>query len=60
VCAVDEAVEHRIGNGGITEHLVMPQHLTDESLRCGWLIRIILFMASAFRSAVDALDGDRG
>ena len=45
---------------GITKHLVMPQCLTGESLKCGWLIRTILFMASAFRSAVAARDGDRG
>ena len=35
VCAVDKAVEHGIGNGGITEHFWMPQRLTDESLRYG-------------------------
>ena len=38
----------------------MPQRLTGESLRCGWLIRTIPYMASAFRSATDARDGDRG
>ena len=35
VCVVDEAVEHGVGNGGITEHFWMPQPLTDESLRYG-------------------------
>ncbi len=57
--AVDEAVEHGIGDGGITEHWGMPHRLTGESLKCGWLIRTILFMASAFRSAVDARDAGR-
>jgi hypothetical protein len=60
VSAVDQSIEHGIGDGGITEHLWMPQRLTGESLRCGWLIRTILFMASVFRSAVAVRDGDRG
>jgi hypothetical protein len=60
VSTVDEAVEHGIGDGGITKHLVIPPCLTGESLKCGWLIRTILFMAGAFRSAVAARDGDRG
>ena len=57
---VDEAVDGGDGHCRITEHLGMPQRLTGESLRCGWLIHTIPFMASAFRSAVDARDGDRG
>ena len=60
VCAVDEAVEHRVGNGGIAEHLWMPQRLTGESLGCGWLIPTTPYLASAFRSATDARDEDRG
>ena len=58
--AVDEAVEHGVGDSGIAEHFGMPQRLTGESLRCGWLIRTTPYMASAFRSATDARDGDRG
>ena len=57
---MSEAVEKRGCHLWITKHLVMPQCLTGESLKCGWLIRTILFMASAFRSAVAARDGDRG
>jgi hypothetical protein len=60
VRVMDEAVEPRVSNGGIAEHLWMPHRLTGESLRCGWLIRTILFMGSAFRSAVDARDAGRG
>ena len=60
VCVMHEAVEHRVGNGGVAEPLGMPQRLTGESLKCGWLIRTILFMASAFRSAVDARDAGHG
>ena len=59
VCAVDEAVEHRVGNGGIAEHLEMPQSLTGESLGSWSLTRIIRCMAIAFRSVTDALDEDR-
>ncbi len=57
---VHQTIEDGVGQRGITKHLVMPQCLTGESLKCGWLIRTILFMASAFRSAVAARDGDRG
>jgi len=60
VAVVGKAVEEGCGHLGVTKHLVMPQCLTGESLKCGWLIRTILFMASAFRSAVAARDGDRG
>jgi hypothetical protein len=44
----------------LAEHLRIPQRLTGESLRCGWLIRTTPYMASAFRSATDARDGDLG
>ena len=57
---VDDTIQDRVGESWVTKHLVMPQCLTGESLKCGWLIRTILFMASAFRSAVAARDGDRG
>jgi hypothetical protein len=57
---VKQPVKQGRGDDRITKHLVMPQCLTGESLKCGWLIRTILFMASAFRSAVAARDGDRG
>jgi hypothetical protein len=58
--SVNDAIKDRVSQGWITKHLVMPQCLTGESLKCGWLIRTILFMASAFRSAVAARDGERG
>ena len=58
--AVDQTIEHGIGDGGIAEHLWIPHHLTGESLKRGWLIRTILFMASAFRSAAVAQDAVRG
>ena len=35
VCVVDEAVEHRVADCVVAEHLWMPQRLTDESLRYG-------------------------
>jgi hypothetical protein len=57
---VDEAVNCGKRHCGIAKHLGMPHRLTDESLRYGWLIRTIPFMASAFRSAIDARDVDRG
>jgi hypothetical protein len=60
VSTMDQPVQHGISNGGIAEHLWMPQRLTDESLRCGWLIRTTPYLASAFPSATDARDGDRG
>jgi hypothetical protein len=60
IAVMSETVEQCSGHLWITKHLVMPQCLTGESLKCGWLIRTILFMASAFRSAVAARDGDRG
>jgi len=60
VRAVNDAVQDRVADCVVADHLGMPQRLTGESLRCGWLIRTIPFMASAFRSAVDARAGDRG
>jgi hypothetical protein len=57
---VSKAIKQRCGHLGIAEHLGMPQRLTGESLRCGWLIRTTPYMASAFRSATDARDGDLG
>jgi hypothetical protein len=60
VCAVNDAVEDRVADCVIAEHLRIPQRLTGESLRCGWLIRTTPYMASAFRSATDARDGDLG
>jgi hypothetical protein len=55
-----EAVQQGCGHFGIAEHLWMPQRLTGESLRFGWLTRTIPYMASAFRSATDARGGDCG
>jgi hypothetical protein len=60
VAVVQQPVEDRSRNHRVAEDLWMPHRLTDESLRCGWLIRTILFMGSAFRSAVDARDAGRG
>ena len=60
VAMVGQAVEHGCCHLGVAEHLWMPHRLTGELLRCGWLIRTILFMGSAFRSAVDARDAGRG
>jgi hypothetical protein len=60
VSAMDQTIEYGVGDGGIAEHLRIPQRLTGESLRCGWLIRTTPYMASAFRSATDARDGDLG
>jgi hypothetical protein len=57
VSTMDQPVQHGISNGGIAEHLWMPQRLTGESLRSGSSIRIIPCMASAFRSATDGLGG---
>jgi hypothetical protein len=57
---VKQPVEQRGCDYRITEHLRIPQRLTGESLRCGWLIRTTPYMASAFRSATGARDGDLG
>ena len=35
VSTVDQPIEHGIGDGGIAEHLGMPQRLTGKSLRYG-------------------------
>ena len=51
--AVHNAVEDGIADRRIPEHVGMPQRLTAESLRSGWLIRIIHFMANVIRSAHD-------
>jgi hypothetical protein len=57
--AVYDAVEDGIANRRIAEPMEMPQPLIGESLRSGWLTRIIPCMANAFRSAIDGLDGER-
>ena len=57
---VHDAIEDGIADRRITEHLWMPQRLTDESLGCGWLIPTTPYLASAFWSATDARDEDRG
>ena len=57
---VEQAVEDRCRDHGIAEHLGMPPRLTDESLRCGWLIPTTPYLACAFQSATDARGGDRG
>jgi hypothetical protein len=59
VSAVDQSIKHGICDGGITEHLEMPQRLTGESLGSGSLIRIIPCMASAIRSVIDTQGEDR-
>ena len=60
VAVVRQAIEHGSRHLGVTEYWGMLHRLTGESLKCGWLIRTILFMASAFRSAVDARDAGHG
>ena len=60
VGVVNDAIEDCVGESRVAEHLRIPQRLTGESLRCGWLIRTTPYMASAFRSATDARDGDLG
>ena len=50
---VQQPVEQGGGDDRIPEHVGMPQRLTAESLRSGWLIRIIHFMANVIRSAHD-------
>jgi hypothetical protein len=58
VGAVHQPVQYSVGDGGITDHRMMPQKLTGESLRSGSLIRIILCMAGASGSAI--VDQDAG
>jgi hypothetical protein len=55
---MNEAVDRRNHHGVIAEQWEMPSRLTGESLRSGSLTRIIPFMATASRSAIDALDAD--
>jgi hypothetical protein len=50
---VNDAVEDGVAEGGIAEHAGMPQRLTAESLRSGWLIRIIRYTADVIGSAND-------
>ena len=50
VCPVDDAVQDRIPDRWIAEYGEMPQRLIGESLRSGWLTRIIRSMAAPFRS----------
>jgi hypothetical protein len=52
--AVNDAIQDRVSQGWIADHLMMPQMLTGESLRSGWLIRITRFMAVAFPSVIVA------
>jgi len=35
MCTVNDTIEDRVAEGGIAEHLGMPQRLTGESLRYG-------------------------
>jgi len=60
VGVVDDAIEDCVGQSWVAEHLGMPTRLTDESLRCGWLIPTTPYLACAFQSATDARGGDRG
>ncbi len=57
---VNDAVEDGVAESRLAEHLWMPQRLTDESLRYGWSIHTTRYTVSAFQSATDARDGDRG
>jgi hypothetical protein len=56
---VQQPVEQRGGDDGVAEAVEMPRRLTGESLKSGWLTRIIPSMATPILSATDALDGDR-
>jgi hypothetical protein len=56
---VDKAIDRGERHGGIAEAVEMPRRLTGESLKSGWLTRIIPSMATPILSATDALDGDR-
>ncbi len=57
---MNEAVDRGEGHGGIADHVEMPQRSTGESLRSGSPTRIILCMASVFRSAIDCQGAGRG
>jgi hypothetical protein len=56
---MQQSIEQGRGHDRIAEPMEMPQPLIGESLRSGWLTRIIPCMANAFRSAIDGLDGER-
>ena len=56
---VEQPVQQGGRDHGIAEAVEMPRRLTGESLKSGWLTRIIPSMATAFLSATDGLDGDR-
>jgi hypothetical protein len=56
---VQQPVEQGGGDDRIAEAVEMPRRLTGESLKSGWLTRIIPSMATPILSATDALDGDR-
>jgi hypothetical protein len=49
---MSETIEQGRRHLRITEHHLMPWTLSGESLRSGWLIRIILFLATAYRSLI--------
>jgi len=55
-------VQQPVQDGGrhdrVTEDVEMPQRLIGESLRSGWLTRIIPSMAAPFRSVIEAQGGD--
>ena len=51
--AVDDAVQDGVADGRVAEHVGMPQRLTAESLRSGWLTHIIRCMADVIWSAND-------
>jgi hypothetical protein len=56
--AMDDAVQDRVSDCRIAEHMEMPQRLIGESLGSGWLTRIIPSMAAALRSAIEDRDVD--
>jgi hypothetical protein len=52
--AVNDAIEDSFGQSGITDHLMMPQTSTGESLTFGSLILGVPFMGAVSRSAIAA------
>ena len=54
VAMVSEPVEQRGGHLGVTDHLMMPQTSTGESLTFGSLILGMPFMGAVSRSAIAA------
>jgi hypothetical protein len=56
VAVMGETIEHGGCHLGVTDHLMMPQMLTGESLRSGWLISITRCMAVACPSVVAVRD----